>query len=128
MRFFYNFFIFILYSFLTISCTHSINREDVCGQWFYKSTKIYLYQDGTGYVTNIRECLDAFFDDVPDTFACKWEIEDNKWEIEDKKITIISMYFTFEIYVKDKNELYMYNGDPDEFDIFSFKRIKKDKK
>ena len=83
-----------------------------------------MYQDGTGYITNIRECLDAFFYDVPDTFACKWEIEDNKWEIEDKKITIISMYFTFEIYVKDKNELYMYNGDPDEFDIFSFKRIK----
>lgn len=121
MRFFNNF--FILYSFLIISCTPSINREDVCGQWFYKSAKIYLYQDGTGYITNIRGFLPVP-DYIPDTFACKWEIEDkNKWwEIEDKKITINGIY-TFEIYIKDKNELYVYNGDPDEFDIFSFKRI-----
>lgn len=112
MRFFYNF--FILYSFLTISCTHSINREDVCGQWFYKSTKIYLYQDGTAYITNIRGSFPVS-DDIPDTFACKWKIED-------KKITIIGMYM-FEIYVKDKNELYLYEGDPDDLDTFSFKRI-----
>ena len=112
MRFFYNF--FILYSFLTISCTHSISREDVWGQWFYKSTKIYLYQDGTAYITNIRGSFPVS-DDIPDTFACKWKIED-------KKITIIGMYM-FEIYVKDKNELYLYKGDPDDLDTFSFKRI-----
>jgi len=29
----------------------------------------------------------------------------------------------FEIYVKDKNELYSYKGDPDDLDTFPFKRI-----
>lgn len=36
--------------------------------------------------------------------------------------------YMFEIYVKDKNELYLYKGDPDDLDTFSFKRIQKKNK
>lgn len=116
MKLFYS--LFLLFSFLTISCTDTINREYVCGQWFHKSTKIYLYQDGTAYITNIRGNF-SVSDDIPDTLTCKWKIED-------KKITIIGIY-VFEIYVKDKNELYSYKGDPDDLDTFSFKRIQNKK-
>ncbi len=112
MRVFYNILVFI--SFLTISCTHTINREDICGKWFYKSTKIYLYQDGRAYITNIRGSFPVS-DDIPDTLTCKWKMEDNR-------ITITGMYM-FEMYAKDKNELYTYKGDPDDLNTFSFKRI-----
>lgn len=75
MKLFYS--LFLLFSFLTISCTDTINREYVCGQWFHKSTKIYLYQDGTAYITNIRGNF-SVSDDIPDTLTCKWKIEDKK--------------------------------------------------
>lgn len=106
--------ILVFISFLTISCTHTINREDICGKWFYKSTKIYLYQDGRAYITNIRGSFPVS-DDIPDTLTCKWKMEDNR-------ITITGMYM-FEMYAKDKNELYAYKGDPDDLNTFSFKRI-----
>ena len=112
MRVFYNILVFI--SFLTISWTHTINKEDVCGKWFYKSTKIYLYQDGRAYITNIRGSFPVS-DDIPDTLTCKWKMEDNR-------ITISGIYM-FEMYAKDKNELYAYKGDPDDLNTFSFKRI-----
>ena len=73
-----------------------------------------MCQDGTAYITNIRGIF-SVSDDIPDTLTCKWKIED-------KKITIIGIY-VFEIYVKDKNELYSYKGDPDDLDTFSFTLI-----
>ena len=42
--------------------------------------------------------------------------------MEDNRITITGIYM-FEMYAKDKNELYAYKGDPDDLNTFSFKRI-----
>ena len=42
--------------------------------------------------------------------------------MEDNRISITGIYM-FEMYIKDKNELYAYKVDPDDLNTFSFKRI-----